>query len=249
MNGGRLTSNGITDTDFRCWFLVLLAHPTSHPKYQRHISGGTMVCVGLYHYRPRLVMVTVMWDFWQFPDVYSQDEIKDINKFLSKNFVDVPDQAAEGVVKTSTVGVVEWGTISTILAKIEHCMLHANKVNFSFDLYLPLDMMQGFNHNTYRIGQEYGWHADKITDRNRINDVKLTFILNLSEQSYTGGDLYLRWGSSADARPDDDEEDGKLEFGPGSAILFTGGLYHKVSPVVEGTRKSLTTWIEGPKWK
>ena len=200
-----------------------------------------MVSVRDYYYRPHLDNVKLMWDFWQFPDVYSQDEIKDINKFLSKNFVDIPDQAAEGVVKTSTVGVVEWGTISTILAKIEHCMLHANKVNFSFDLYLPLDMMQGFNHNTYRIGQEYGWHDDRIIDRNRISDIKLTFILNLSEQSYTGGDLHIRHGSTADAEA--------LEFGPGSAVLFTGGLYHKVSPVVEGTRKSLTTWIEGPRWR
>ena len=248
-NGGSPISNGSININIRTWFLVLVSHQTSSKESERYRSGGTMVCVRHHHHRPTLGDDKLMFDFWQFPDVYSQDEIKDINKFLSKNFVDMPDRAAEGVVKTSAVEVVQWGAISTILAKVEHCMLHANKVNFSFDLYLPLDMFQVFNHNTYRIGQEYGWHDDRIIDRNRISDIKLTFILNLSEQSYTGGDLYLRWGSSADARPDDDEEDGKLEFGPGSAILFTGGLYHKVSPVVEGTRKSLTTWIEGPKWK
>ena len=52
-------SNGITDTDFRCWFLVLLSDKTSHPVYQRHISGGTMVCVGLYHHRSYLVVDTM----------------------------------------------------------------------------------------------------------------------------------------------------------------------------------------------
>ena len=51
--------DGNTDIDFGCWFLVLLSYSTSHPMYQRHISGGTMVRVGLYNYRSRLVMVTM----------------------------------------------------------------------------------------------------------------------------------------------------------------------------------------------
>ena len=178
-----------------------------------------------------------MYHWWMFPDIYGQDEIKDINKFLKKNFIDDGiDGPAEGVVKTSAVGVVQWGDISNTMAKIEHCMLYANRVNFAYDTHLPLDMLQLFNHNTYCEGEEYGWHQDKISDPNRINDIKLTFIINLSEQSYTGGDLYIT-------------KKEKMEFGPGSAIVFTGGLYHKVTPVVDGTRISLTTWIEGPRWR
>ena len=38
---------------------MLLSDKTSHPVYQRRISGGTMVCVGLYHHRPRLVVDTM----------------------------------------------------------------------------------------------------------------------------------------------------------------------------------------------
>ena len=219
---------------------MLLSHKASHQKFEGHWSGGIVDGVRHYHHRPTVGTVELMWDWWHYPDIYSPDEIKNINNVLQRNLLDGEDNLAKGIVKTSAVRFVQWGAVNDILANAADCIYHANRVNFSYDIH-PLDRRQVLNFNCYRKGQEYAWHQDKIVDPNRIIDIKLTFIINLSEVPYTGGDFHIAH------KPDGDN--GKIEFNPGTVVVFSGGLFHKVSPVIEGTRLSLTTWIEGPRWR
>ena len=68
-------------------------------------------------------------------------------------------------------------------------------------------------------------------------DQKLTCILNLSEETYEGGDFHLI------------TKDKLCEVSSGEAIIFTSLIAHKVTPVTKGERITLTYWGEGPSWR
>ena len=68
-------------------------------------------------------------------------------------------------------------------------------------------------------------------------DMKLTCLLNLSEETYEGGEFYLI-----------NYED-KIKFDSGMGIVFNSLIAHKVTPVTKGERITLTYWGYGPSWK
>jgi PKHD-type hydroxylase len=72
-------------------------------------------------------------------------------------------------------------------------------------------------------------------------DIKLTAILNISTEAYEGGDFELIV-TSLDSPVTIPKEKGKL-------IIFPSFLFHRVTPVTRGVRKSLVSWIYGPKFK
>ena len=67
--------------------------------------------------------------------------------------------------------------------------LTVNNTNFGFDLH-QLTSQKLINFNTYKEGEEYSWHID-ASSKSPVSDIKLTCLLNLSEQNYDGGELIL----------------------------------------------------------
>ena len=55
---------------------------------------------------------------------------------------------------------------------------------------------------------------------------------------YEGGDFEMRGSTTPEGQRD-----------RGSVIIFPSYLVHRVTPVSAGTRRSLVTWIEGPRWR
>ena len=84
----------------------------------------------------------------------------------------------------------------------------------------------------------YNWHTDTGPKQQHR---KVSFTLQLSDpQEYEGGVFEL------------DGPRGSfpiLPKGKGSAFIFPSFLRHRVTPVTKGVRKSLVTWIGGPKLK
>ena len=64
---------------------------------------------------------------------------------------------------------------------IDFC-LTANDNFYSFDLH-PLTSLKKLNYNSYDEGTEYSWHIDAVP-RDPVRDIKLTALLNLSEENY-----------------------------------------------------------------
>ena len=58
------------------------------------------------------------------------------------------------------------------------------------------------------------------------------------ENDYEGGDLVFHTGYAKE----------KANRGKGSVIVFDSRVYHEVTPVTKGTRKSLVCWARGPRW-
>ena len=92
--------------------------------------------------------------------------------------------------------------------------------------------------NTYNVDGRYDWHTD-IANNYRFEDLKLTVLINISTKSYEGGDLEIF--HHVINRVDN--------FKPGALIMFPSMYNHRVTPITEGERISLTMFMKGPLLK
>ena len=161
-------------------------------------------------------------------NIFNKDQIKDINKAITSSFVEGKDDLAVDSKKTSKVKFVNLGRIQRhIYPFIDFC-LTANNNYFGFDLH-PLTSLKKLNYNIYEVGTEYNWHIDAVPS-DPVRDIKLTALLNLSEEKYDGGELVLFRASEITCN----------EFNtPGSAVIFPSFINHKVNRIVSGNRLSL----------
>ena len=106
-----------------------------------------------------------------------------------------------------------------------------------FNICIKLSI-SSLNFNTYQPNEEYTWHID-ASMHSAVRDIKLTCLLNCSEEEYQGGDLYLF-------------KDGEVKienFNPGSAVIFPSFTNHKVEKITSGSRATLALWMDGPKFR
>jgi PKHD-type hydroxylase len=89
----------------------------------------------------------------------------------------------------------------------------------------------------YAPGDQYGFHTDDATmegEDGRRMRTDLSFTLFLSDpETYEGGALVM------------DGLDGEREFRPaaGSAVLYSTGQLHRVTPVTRGERVAAVGWV------
>lgn len=149
---------------------------------------------------------------------------------------------AANTTKTADVGAVLWNTAKNYLRNIEELIHFTNNMMFGFDLYRLTDL-DSVNYNQYsseRSG-EYDWHCDRnLTSAEKMFDLKLTAILNLSSEPYEGGKFELFLNGPKHIQGLDS---------PGSILIFPSFIPHRVTPVTAGTRKTVSLWIPGPAFR
>jgi len=171
-------------------------------------------------------------------NIFNKEQIKEINKVIKENFVKGKDDYAVDAQKTSDVKFVYLGKIQRYLNPFIDFCITANNNFFGFDLH-PLTSLKKLNYNSYEKGTEYSWHIDAVPG-DTVRDIKLTALLNLSEESYEGGELVLFRANEIVCK----------EFNsPGSAIIFPSFTNHKVNKLTSGTRHTLAIWMSGPKFR
>jgi PKHD-type hydroxylase len=96
------------------------------------------------------------------------------------------------------------------------------------------------NYNVYDSKKqgEYAWHKD--VELNKIYDLKLTVLANISTEAYTGGNFELVLHEPVHIKEFDD---------PGAVLIFPSFLMHRVTPVETGIRESVSLWLPGPNLK
>tara|TARA_B100000795_G_scaffold135745_1_gene101373 strand:- start:64 stop:606 length:543 start_codon:yes stop_codon:yes gene_type:complete len=171
-------------------------------------------------------------------NIYNKEQIKDINAIIKSNLIEGKDDYAADAHKTSDVKFVNLGKVQKYINPFIDFCLTANNNFFGFDLH-PLTSLKKLNYNSYEEGAEYSWHIDAVP-RDTVRDIKLTALLNLSEESYEGGELVLFRGNEIICK----------EFNtPGSAIIFPAFTNHKVNKIISGKRHTLAIWMSGPKFR
>lgn len=91
----------------------------------------------------------------------------------------------------------------------------------------------------YSEGQHYGWHVDVFPLSGAETDRKISVVCLLNDPSeWEGGDFEIRLYSTYYP---------KLK--KGDMIAFPSILEHRVTPAKNGTRKSATLWLSGPRFR
>ena len=86
----------------------------------------------------------------------------------------------------------------------------------------------------------YHTHIDMSLDSSKAKNRKLSFVLQLSDGDYFGGDLTLFHVGSPDRQQ---------ARGIGTLIVFPSFVAHSVGPLVRGERWSLVSWLSGPRFR
>jgi PKHD-type hydroxylase len=152
---------------------------------------------------------------------------------------------------------VVWLDEKWIYNEIHPYIHEANaKAGWNFDW----DFSESAQFTKYGIGQYYGWHCDSweepynnpenLNIHGKIRKLSVTISLSNPEE-YDGGNLQF------DFRNQTDWERNKhatintcTQIRPrGSIIIFPSFVWHRVSPVVRGTRYSLVIWNCGKPFK
>jgi PKHD-type hydroxylase len=116
----------------------------------------------------------------------------------------------------------------------------ANCKAFGFDI----DFLNEIQYTVYdsKHKDHYAWHADTFWANPTAYDRKLSIVIQLSDPSeYSGGFFEL---SSEYEQPSPISLRKK-----GTVLVFPSFLSHRVTPVTSGVRKSLVSWIQGPKFR
>ena len=179
----------------------------------------------------------MLHDFFVFPKIYNESECCEIRE-LSYQIKDniLKDNPATN--KNSSYFAIRTKMFDGKLDRFFDCVEEANYGSFGVELFSKIP--SSLNFNTYDVGQYYGCHKDS-NPLGSASDIKLTAILNLSEQKFTGGEFVLFFGNR-------EIEISELA-NTGSLIVFPSFFYHEVKPVTNGQRISISAWFLGPNWK
>lgn len=117
----------------------------------------------------------------------------------------------------------------------------ANRNNWGFNVDWLQDMQYTIYEGNPNTPGHYNWHQDIFWTEDTYYQRKLSIVVQLSDPSeYVGGDFKID-----PLLPQLNPVDIKLK---GSVIIFPSFFLHKVEPVTAGIRKSLVSWIEGPRF-
>lgn len=113
----------------------------------------------------------------------------------------------------------------------------SNRKAYNFDIATIFDVQ--FTEYNADEQQFYGWHHDINFTADTGYDRKISVIIQLSDpEDYEGGEFEFQ------------ELQAPETFKKrGSVLTFPSYLTHQVKPVTKGTRHSLVTWVEGPRWR
>ncbi len=147
-------------------------------------------------------------------------------------------QRSDLAYRTSSIRWLDVAREKDIVARVMHFVHQSNRNNFGIDIVAPFDLQ----FTEYRASNKghYDWHQDVWLESHRPYDRKLSVVVQLSDpEDYSGGSFEF-FGMQAPGE----------QFAPrGSLLIFPSFLQHRVNPVQDGTRQSLVTWVEGPRWR
>lgn len=152
---------------------------------------------------------------------------------------DVNDLPAERATKTSEVKISNYRYVRDLLKEAHEFVLYANKNFYGFDLF---DVSGGDNVsiNVYdsKNFASYEWHVDGPTNA-EVFDSKLTMLINLSQETYIGGQLQIFTNGG--------EETVEAFSKTGAVCIFPSWIPHRVTKVISGKRISFTQFYTGPR--
>ena len=166
------------------------------------------------------------------PEKDSEQNIKDISKKRKSNIV--------------------WMDDPWIYKEIQP---YVNTANINAGWNFQWDWSESCQFTKYKLNQFYDWHCDswvkpydkpESPDHGKIRKLSVTVSLS-DDTDYEGGDFEFDFRNT-----DSGSNQPRLckEIRPkGSVVVFPSFVWHRVKPVISGTRYSLVMWNLGQPWK
>ena len=168
---------------------------------------------------------------------FTHEQVKEINKEIKK-IVSQKEENTEPAQNVSKIGdffIVPCSPLMEVIHPFIYQCQTINKNVFGYDIDWDFHL-DSLHYNVYGENGEYGWHID-ANKKNTPVDMKLTCLLNLSEEIYEGGEFYVINSNE------------KVQFDSGMGLVLNPLIAHKVTPVTKGKRITLTYWGMGPAWR
>jgi PKHD-type hydroxylase len=180
-------------------------------------------------------------EFYVFQQVFTDSEIEHIIElgnqlYLREGKVNGGRNDLNTTVRKSEIGFFEFNEDTKwIFDRIAEHVIIANEELWNFDL---IGFGDGIQFTKYHgDGGHYDWHAD-IGET--VPHRKISVVIQLSDETdYEGGNLQFNIGPAFPHAP-------KTK---GTMVVFPTYMLHRVTPVVDGLRMSLVSWISGPNFR
>jgi len=181
-----------------------------------------------------------MWQLWQgqISAKSCNDMIYDLRQ-LSPVQAQTFNQSGDLEENQHRSSIVRWVEDPQIKDMLWWYAQEANRLAFGLDV----EKVGSVQFTEYSASQaaHYDWHHDVHWLADMAYDRKISVVLQLSDPStYEGGDFEFGEVQSPDLN--------RLKT-KGSILCFPNVLEHRVTPVTKGTRYSLVSWFEGPRWR
>ncbi len=191
----------------------------------------------------------VTHEFCYCDDAYSQQELETIQLYcnsLSKKQGEINgDTEAYDSFRISDISFFDRNNETNwFFVKTNSIITHLNNLYYGFNL----NGYSSFQYTEYTDKDKgrYNYHMDMDfgfspnPQRISYSTRKLSFILFMSNKDeYEGGELKLMMSES---------DERVIEQKRGRIVVFPSFMLHKITPVTKGIRKSIVTWVEGPKF-
>jgi predicted 2-oxoglutarate/Fe(II)-dependent dioxygenase YbiX len=176
-------------------------------------------------------------------NVLSDDEIKLVEILASKSTMQGDGTLEAGIsndnIRKNKISWIEANEESTDLyVKISNIVQQLNERFYRYDL-TEMEDLQYAEYHSDALGH-YTTHSDDGYKYNLFRKLSLSIQLS-DELEYQGGELLFYRFSTKDPAV--------APKGKGTLILFPSYVLHEVTPVTEGLRKSLVSWVVGPRFK
>ena len=206
--------------------------------------------------------MNLKWYYWYFQSAIPEricDEIVRYGKEQDKEIALTGNSEKDNLTNSELKNIqkkrksdVVWMSDKWIYKEIQPYIHQANtSAGWNFEW----DWSESCQFTEYKKGQFYDWHCDSyIEPYNQPEDHnthgklrKLSMTISLSDSSeYEGGDLEFDFrDTDKGSQPRVCEE----IRAKGSVIVFPSFVWHRVTPVTEGTRHSLVCWNLGYPFK
>jgi len=127
--------------------------------------------------------------------------------------------------------------------KMAALLEHVNNKYYQYDVW----GFEGFQYTEYTSekNDRYGYHMDMITGDNIPEYLRMPRKLSLSlilsnPTEYDNGEFEFKVSEENLFQPEQKR---------GRAIIFPSYILHKINPVTRGVRRSIVTWVVGPKFR
>ena len=194
------------------------------------------------------------YTYWLFNDVIPEKDRKKIKRLGSKagykeagvRDKDLKTKKAETKERSTSVAFSSDKFLYDTFAPYVHSANEQAGWNYDLDWFESVQIAR------YGKDQHYSWHTDGQSDHfgcykdgeNRQGKVRKISCVALLSNGYVGGDFEL-----AVQKQEEENEILRPDMGVGDVIVFPSWVFHRSTPIIKGTKYSISMWCLGPPFR